>query len=56
MSAYDRLELITEIESLEAEFGFELTISKKLEDCTDLQLVVLRDGLAAAANDALKDH
>ncbi len=55
MSTYDRMELISEIEGLEAEFGFELTVSKKLSDLTDLQLLVLRDGLAAAADEHLKD-
>lgn len=55
MSSYDRMELITEIEALEAEFGFELTITKKLSDLSDLQLLVLRDGLAAAADESLKN-
>lgn len=54
MSTFDRMELIEEIGALEAEFGFELTISKKLTDLSDLQLLVLRDGLAAAADDSLK--
>jgi hypothetical protein len=55
MGTYDRMELINEIEALEAEFGFELTVSKRLTDLTDLQLLVLRDGLAAAADESLKD-
>lgn len=55
MSTFDRMEIIDEIEALEAEFGFELTVTKKLTDLTDLQLVVLRDGLAAAANESLKN-
>ncbi len=55
MSTHNRMELIEEIEALEAEFGFELSVTQKLTDLSDLQLKVLRDGLAAAADESLKD-